>query len=120
MAILSGNYEDFLVQVGGRLKKLLLKDGITQTELAETLEISQPALSNIFKGKTGISSNIIFLLVKKYNIDWNYLYMGESAESVKYERNHAEELLQDREIELLSEQLRLKNEIIHLLKQKIK
>jgi hypothetical protein len=59
-------------------------------------------------------------LVKKYDINWNNLYTGESTESEKYESNHAEELLQEREIELLSEQLRLKNEIIHLLKQKIK
>lgn len=42
-------------EIGARIKKLRMRSGITQIELAKAIDVSQTHMSNIENGNTGIS-----------------------------------------------------------------
>lgn len=115
------NYDEFIADVGSRLRLFIMRTGMNQSEFAEMVALKQASLSKVVNGKGGMSSDLVFQLCKKFDIDWNWLILGMNNESIESKEeksafidttmNHYE-----REIQLLKEQLKLKDEIIFLLK----
>ena len=64
---------------GIRLREYRKKHGISGTELAKTLEISQGSLSEIETGKTKASFKTIENIVRKTEIDLLWLITGKEA-----------------------------------------
>lgn len=68
------------IEIGDRLKKIRLSLNFSQIKLSELLEIHQTAISEIEKGKTNPSFNIIKALslkIDSLNIDWLLTGRGE-------------------------------------------
>ena len=52
--------EEKMKQVGQRIKELRSRRGIAQTDLAKMIELSQTNLSNIERGRTGVTLQNLF------------------------------------------------------------
>ena len=52
--------EERMKKVGQRIKELRSRRGIAQTELAKMIELSQTNLSNIERGRTGVTLQNLF------------------------------------------------------------
>ena len=66
---------------GTRLREYRKKHGISGTELAKTLEISQGSLSEIETGKTKASFRTIENIVRKTEIDLLWLITGNETQT---------------------------------------
>lgn len=77
------------IQEGLRLKEFRKNNGISQKEMANQLDCSQPNLSKIENGELGISSSLRELLFSKYpklNPNWLFAGLGEmTIESYDHE-----------------------------------
>lgn len=60
-----------------RLKFILYHFDITQQELAKAIQVSQSAISQVMRGNTAMSIETIEKLSKTYNLDCNWLVLGE-------------------------------------------
>lgn len=113
--------EAFNLAIGARLKDFIRKSSMSQKEFCDKINFNPSSLSLVINGKGGMSNDLIYKLYSEFKIDFNWLIGGTNNESVESREgkssfidtamNHYE-----REIELLKEQLKLKDEIIFLLK----
>lgn len=63
--------------IGDRLKKIRGVLNISQTDLGENLGISKQGVSNIENNRNDLNSDMIKKLYKTYNINPNFLIVGE-------------------------------------------
>jgi len=61
-----------------RFKKIRKNLGLSQSELAEILEVKQGVLSDIERGRIEPSKNIVVKLIENFDIDANWLLTGKS------------------------------------------
>jgi len=76
------------MDIGTRLKQARETLGVTQTEIAKTLDIESNFLSNIERGQKEPSKKLLSVLITKYKINSNWLLTGEGemfVSSVKSE-----------------------------------
>ena len=115
-------YDDLLNEVGARLKNFIMSKGLSQ--------FKESALSRVTKGNGGMSFDLVHKLLANFDIDFNWLIKGENTlrteiqplgepETSYISIRHKTDLL-EKEVESLKEQLKLKDEIISLLKEKTK
>jgi transcriptional regulator with XRE-family HTH domain len=62
-----------------RIKALRVKNGLTQAQLGEILEVTQKAISLIEKGINKPSVNQIALLAEKFNVTTDYIINGNET-----------------------------------------
>ena len=60
-----------------RFKKFRLSLGLSQIEFSKALNIKQGSLSDIERGKAGLSDNVLFKLEKLYNANPKWFTHGE-------------------------------------------
>lgn len=63
-------------EIGLRLKEIRMKMDIGQKEMAEKLNITPPYLCEIENGKANPGPEFFVRLVKNYNINLNYVFLG--------------------------------------------
>lgn len=69
--------------IGLRISKYRRKCNMTQAELAEKVELSKTEISNIERGKNGLSFNTLVSLCKVFDICSSELLSGAIKESVE-------------------------------------
>ena len=62
-----------------RIKALRVKNGLTQAQLGEILDVTQKAISLIEKGINKPSVNQIALLAEKFNVTTDYIINGNET-----------------------------------------
>lgn len=68
--------EEIDIEISARLRKFRESKHMSQSEMAEILEISEKQYGNIERGKSALSPKKIFLLSSKLNLDPTYLVTG--------------------------------------------
>ena len=63
-------------EIGMRLKEIRMQMRIGQREMAETLKIAPSYLCDIENGKANPGPEFFVRLVKHYNVNLNYLFLG--------------------------------------------
>jgi transcriptional regulator with XRE-family HTH domain len=130
---------NFKLEVGRRLKQFIFDSRIEQKDFAESIGYSAAAFSSIAKGKSGLSSDFVNLIIEKHpSLNWHWLLTGKGEMEIKIENgtgvvfgdnngtmhiqkteNPEMELLLLRErVKFLERELLLKDEIIQLYKNK--
>lgn len=71
---------DANIQIGKRLKEARNNLGMTQAEVACTLSVTEEHYRKYESGATGLSTDKLLILFKKYGIDPTYLITGASQE----------------------------------------
>lgn len=102
------NYD--INNIGKTIKKLRLKEGLTQKELANKLWCTSQYVSMIESGKTHMSIETLDLCSKTFNVSIDYIVYGENFEkdsSVKECKRICLELLEGmrKQIDAVLEQL---------------
>lgn len=69
--------KDINLLVGRRLKEARINLGCRQSDFADTLQVSEEHYRKFEAGATGLSTDKLFLLYRKYDIDPTYLITGE-------------------------------------------
>ena len=131
--------DDFKSGIGTRLKFFIKSKGLTQMEFSDKIGVNSSSLSAVATGRAGISAELAHSIINTYpELNWNWLYMdkgemiigsnvimGESNQVGTMVVQHSdnkeiwEEIIMLRErVKGLEEQLKLKDEIISLLKNK--
>lgn len=85
---------------GLRLKEFRITKGISQKEMAELLECSQPNLSKIERGELGISSTLRELILKEFqdlNPNWLFTGSGEMTMEV-YDQNFISDVVMEKPV----------------------
>ncbi|MBD5346183.1 MAG: helix-turn-helix transcriptional regulator [Bacteroides sp.] len=67
---------NFDININYRIRLFRKNHKLTQKQFAESLGITQSTLSDIERGKIGVSTNITSRLINKYNIDATWLMTG--------------------------------------------
>jgi transcriptional regulator with XRE-family HTH domain len=67
---------------GERLKKIRIELGLSQSEMAKKLEMTQGGYSDIERGNVLISSRTLVIIGKSFNIDLNWLIKGAADHNV--------------------------------------
>lgn len=71
---------------GKVIKEILQDHGITLTELASLMEMSQPQLSQTLKSQD-VKTGFLEKLCKALNVGFDYFYKGEDSPNVKFGEN---------------------------------
>lgn len=85
IANINNSKEKMRAEIGGRIKQVRERLGLSQKQLSEELDTTQANLANVERGK--IYPNFLFLVYLniKYSVDLNWLISGsERAEVKKY------------------------------------
>ncbi len=61
-------------ELGRRLKKLRIQNGLTQEALAAEVEISRDHLSNIENGKNPVNIKTLYKLANFFEVDMKYFF----------------------------------------------
>lgn len=70
-----------VLEIGTRIKVLRLERGMQQTELADKLEISQTNMSNIERGRTGVTIQNLLKMRKILGCTMNDFFVGLECSS---------------------------------------
>lgn len=89
-------------EVGARCQIARLSAGYTQQQLAELIDVSVQYLSDMERGKTGMSTTTVVRLCKALNVSADFILLGKRSPD---EINDAEWIQQ--QIEYLDEKERL-------------
>ena len=65
-----------VLEIGKRIRVLRLERGMQQTELADKLEISQTNMSNIERGRTGVTIQNLLKMRKILGCNMNDFFVG--------------------------------------------
>ncbi|MCD4831745.1 MAG: helix-turn-helix domain-containing protein [Anaerohalosphaeraceae bacterium] len=65
--------------IGKHLKKIRQDQGLILSKFANSLNTSHSYISEIENGKKSLSLNLILSLIAKYNVDINWLLIGEGS-----------------------------------------
>ncbi|NVP25584.1 helix-turn-helix domain-containing protein [Treponema phagedenis] len=71
--------------IGERFKKLRLKLGLNQAELARIIQANPSLMSDIERGEKEPSKNVIISLVENFKLNANWLLTGEGYPFIKEE-----------------------------------
>ena len=63
--------------IGNRIKECRMKSGMSQRDLAKSLELSDTAISSIERGNNYPSINTIKKISEMFNISIDYILKGE-------------------------------------------
>lgn len=69
------NYD--MKQSGERIRRLRMKSGSTQEEIAEVLNVDRSFYSRIEAGKKGASIDLLIQLSALFNVSLDYLILGK-------------------------------------------
>jgi transcriptional regulator with XRE-family HTH domain len=69
--------------VGGRIREIREKRGMTQDQLADAIGISKGFLSEVENNKRNVSSQILLRIAKALGASVDYLLQGRSQKSLK-------------------------------------
>lgn len=131
------DFDTFKGGIGQRLKQFIKSHNYNQKEFCKVVDIKEGALSAVTNGG-GVSSDLIYKITIQFpDFDWTWLFGGKekmenNANVLVGENNgtmhvqsipNAEILLErlkalEKEVEGLKEQIKLKDQIIELLKGK--
>ena len=75
--IYAKNMEINDIEISKRIKSLRKDRRLTQRQLAEILEVTQPTLSDIERGRIGASTRIIKRLSEKLDISIDWILHGK-------------------------------------------
>ena len=67
--------------LGGKLKLLRTKRGITQDDLAQFLDLSKGQVSNLENGKRNLSLRQLEKICEFFKVDMSYFFMVETSDS---------------------------------------
>ena len=70
--------------VGERMQTLRKAKGLSTTELADLIGMSQAQVSRLETGRQGFRSATLFKIAKALDVEPYYLYMGEGPEMPAY------------------------------------
>ena len=101
------NYD--MKQSGKRIQQLRIKNGLTQEQVAEVLNIDRSFYSRIEAGKSGCSVDLFVQLSMLFEVSLDYLILGEYSRTLFAD---TEKLLLKEEIEKLVNHLRKIKEIL--------
>jgi len=73
------------MKLNERLKKIRIELKLNQQQLADQLGVTQAAISATEKGKNNLTSETLYILLTKYNINLNYLIAGIGTMFIKEE-----------------------------------
>ena len=96
-------------QSGKRIQQLRIKNGLTQEQVAEVLNIDRSFYSRIEAGKSGCSVDLFVQLSMLFEVSLDYLILGEYSRTLFAD---TEKLLLKEEIEKLVNHLRKIKEIL--------
>ena len=68
---------DELLEQGIRLGQIIDKLGLTQKEFAAELDVTQPNISQVINGKSGMSMSFAGRLKRKFRVNLDWLSTGE-------------------------------------------
>lgn len=68
-------------ETGKRIRDFRIQNGLTQAQLAESLDISTNFISEIETGKKSLSLDTLHRLCSKYNLSADYLLFGQQSSS---------------------------------------
>jgi|GEM_PF-6283875 len=117
-----------LKTVNERIKKVIFEKKISQTDFALSINVNPQTISLMFKRNTNPSFKVLFGILEKYpTIDAHWLITGKAA----YQSKEGKVIVNDpveiyersnflRQIDQLEELIKSKEEIIKLLKDKLK
>lgn len=71
------------IEQGKRLKKFRQEMGLSQERMAEILEMTQGGYSGVERGRNYISSRALQIMGKSFNIDLNWLVIGDGVEEIE-------------------------------------
>ena len=69
------------LEIGDRIRDYRQRNGISQQEFAETIDISVNFLSEIENGRKGMSFETLYTICKKYNIPSDLILFGPAPET---------------------------------------
>lgn len=67
---------DINIEIGTRLRRFRVNNGISADEMASAFGIVKDSLLRIENGSTGLSGEYAYILATKYACDMNYLFGG--------------------------------------------
>lgn len=67
--------------LGGKLKLLRTKRGITQDDLAQFLDLSKGQVSNLENGRRNLSLRQLEKICEFFKVDMSYFFMVETSDS---------------------------------------
>ena len=67
--------------LGGKLKLLRIKRGITQDDLAQFLDLSKGQVSNLENGRRNLSLRQLEKICEFFKVDMSYFFMVETSDS---------------------------------------
>lgn len=67
--------------LGGKLKLLRTKRGITQDDLAQFLDLSKGQVSNLENGRRNLSLRQLEKICEFFKVDMRYFFMVETSDS---------------------------------------
>ncbi len=70
---------EHIQSIGDRMRILLHKHRMTQSELAQKIGVSQSAISQMISGKNQPSSELLTSIAREFNLNCNWLMMGEGT-----------------------------------------
>lgn len=70
-------------EIGARIKELRNKNGLTQDEVADELHLSKAAISQIERGKNGISPENACALAELFDVSIDQLYKGDLIKNTR-------------------------------------
>lgn len=68
------------MNIGERLKSARLKNGKSQKELGDLLQLSQNTISQIENNKSSITIESLILICNEYNISADWILFGKDSE----------------------------------------
>ena len=81
------NSENQKLEQCARLKTLRIELGYKQGEFAQLVGLKQGSYSDIERGKNAINLKILGFLAKNYNVNANWLILGDGEIYLKKEKN---------------------------------
>ena len=87
--------EQFLKDVGERVRKARQDKNMSQTELAEKINTSTPYISSIENGKHIMKITVLYKLVEALDVSSDWLLRCKSQEAKAYNSEDFERLMND-------------------------
>jgi transcriptional regulator with XRE-family HTH domain len=119
--------------INERIKLIRINNKLNQMQFKKIIDVTQSTISQIEQGIISPSLSVLLKIIEKFNIDANWLLTGKeninntniySINEPEEKNNKNDDNLKikieymEKEINLLREQLEMKNQIIDFLKNK--
>ncbi len=71
--------EEIRREIGDRIREARMKSGLTQSQLAETLDVSTSFLSEVETGKKGMSFETFYAICESIEVSSDFILFGPDA-----------------------------------------